>query len=222
MHLAGYLRLKLKRLYYLLKSTGIAFWIPIVLVDVVIPLFSRSAVEKYGVKDEAYFMIVQLMLLLVPFMSSWWLMIALREFVESDGCEIMYINRDKNKFLDCVSIFLFYLLNVLAVSLYIRRWFPQIMTEFQKEALICLFYLGLTHFLTFITRSTTVTMMATILYTLTCVIFGMVGNGKVILPFYYYFDTATRFFDKIYFPLAAIGIGLLFSSCVINRRTSKV
>lgn len=219
MRFTSYLSLKIQRLFYLLKSTGIAFWVPVVLVNVVLPLTLWSSVKQLGLEVGFQGALI-FFLVIIPFMSVWWLILSMREFVESPGCELVYVNYDKSKFLDCVSVFVFYLADVFILFTVLKHWYPAIYTEMIREMLVCLFYFGVSHFLLFITRNATAALMATILYTVVNALLYLYGK-ETVFPFYFEQEVTQMMFGKLYVPLAVAGVLLTAVSCFINSKTSK-
>ncbi|MCR4925168.1 MAG: hypothetical protein K5917_02645 [Clostridiales bacterium] len=208
----------------MLKSTGLSFFVPLIMVDAVLPLILYFDVKKFGLKQGFEFSLAFFMLC-IPFMSVWWLILSLRDFVESDGCEIVYVNQDKNKLLDSIAIFLIYIVDVLILFLVIRHWYPPtvypIFPQMYKIMLTSVFYFGVTYFVMFVVRNTTAALMVSILYTIVNVV--ICSFKSKIIPFlYYYTDGGIMTFYLTYVPLAALGVALVFLACIINSKRRKV
>jgi hypothetical protein len=91
--------------------------------------------------------------------------------------------------------------------------------EFIRILSVCIFYFGLVYFLTFLTKSTTITLMAIILYTLSNIVFTA---NKLVFPLYYTLEKITlSLYLNVYLPLALVGIALSIIGVVLNKRSLK-
>lgn len=81
-----------KLLFVLLKKSKLFFFVPLFILGVVLPFMCVFFYNHYN-KDMQLFMqniIIQLHLF-IPLLSSWWTILILKDFYESDGNELLYL-----------------------------------------------------------------------------------------------------------------------------------
>lgn len=216
-----YLTLLIRRTILHLKGMGLLFWIPVAMVYGLIPLIAVLTCRKYGISGEFVTNVIQFSLLLIPLFSCWWAIFLLREYLEGDGNEILYVCRAKGKGADVLFTFIVYFVGVLIqYSVYIALM-PRMALEVVRLLCISLFYLGLSYFLMFLTRSTAVTVMAVLVYT--------VGNylsagltAETFFPFY--FDagfTTLHTLGAVCLPMLVCGLVLFAGGVQMNRRALR-
>ena len=214
-----YLILHLKRMVYHLKSIGVLFFIPLAIVDIIIPTLNYLEYTKYGVGEYLYINILQYSQWFIPFFSVWWIIFVLREYIESDGNEVLYVHSDRSKLPDVLFLFIAYVLNIAILFSIYTVLLPHMKYEFYKILSICVFYLGMVYFLSFLTKSTTITLMAALLYALASITF--ISNESVF-PFYYTLKQVTpSIYFATCFPLALTGLVLIFVGTILNKKALR-
>lgn len=86
---------------------------------------------------------------LIPMFSVWWILFVLREYVEGEGNELLYVNRYKLKFFDILALFVFYLLCVGVLYLLFSIFVPHMYLEYIRIFCVCVFYFGFVYFFYF-------------------------------------------------------------------------
>lgn len=214
-----YLGLLFQRCYWNLKSLKLLFWIPVIVVNLVLPALNYVCYRQNGVGAYMQVDIVEKALLLLPFLSVWWVIFVLREYVEADGSEVLYVCRSRIKLVDALCPFLLYLFNItLLYSVYIAI-FPDVMPlEYARMLCICAFFFGLTYFLVYFTKSITITLLVNLVY---YIVSELVPMRQPVFPVYKVNgDVTPELFYKLYLPLLAAGVLLGTAGVLINRRTA--
>lgn len=216
------LKLIFQRMFLHLKGMGILFWIPLVAVHGLIPLISLMNYKKNGASPEFAGDIVSFSQLLIPMFSCWWTIFLLREYVECDGNELLYVCRTKVKFIDILCpFFLYFLTVILQFSVYISL-VPMLKNELVRLLCLCVFYFGLAYFLMFLTKSTAVVVMSVLTYTVVNYIAKAVTMEATFFPLY--FDpraTSRETYLFVCLPMAVCGIALLCGGVLLNKFGKK-
>ncbi len=207
------MNINIKRLFYHFKCLGFSFFVPLIIVNIVIPTLNILVFLKSGITEELYTNILQYTQWLLPFFSVWWVLFVLREYIEPQGNELLYVCKNKCKLTDSIYIFITYIMNIFLLYFAYFLLFSNMRYEFIKILSVCIFYFGLTYFFCFLTKSITLTLMLTILYTLCSIIF----SSRLTFPLYYSLEIITLpIFIANYLPLCLIGILLLSLGAVLN------
>lgn len=219
MRVKKHMKLYTIRVYYHLKSIGLLFFVPLIFIDILIPLLNVLEYSKYGVGEELYINILQYSQWFMPLFSVWWIIFVLREYLESDGNELLYVHSNRCKLNDVLCIFFVYILNIAIIFTIYTALFPNMKYEFIKILSISILYLGIVYSFAYFTKSITITLMAILLYTLASIIFSA---NILVFPLYFTLKriTPSLYFDS-YFPLAITGILLLVIGVVLNKKALK-
>uniref|UniRef100_UPI003FF04525 hypothetical protein n=1 Tax=Candidatus Fimivicinus sp. TaxID=3056640 RepID=UPI003FF04525 len=83
------LKFLLLRLFYHLRGLKAMFWVPMVGMNVLLPLLNYRSFLKAGADELALLPqeFHRLMAVTAPVLCVWWVLFVLREYVEPDGAE---------------------------------------------------------------------------------------------------------------------------------------
>lgn len=199
------LKLLFQRLKYHLCNLRWMSLIPIFLIyGVILPLCLFAFHTQKPMT--AYFSFSSYTQLFVPALSVFWILFTLREYLEANGNEVLFLYHRKNVAQDTLCLFVLFLFFLLPFYYVASFMFPTVHWDLVKMVLICIFCLGAVYALTFLTRSFVLTWMVLLIY----IFFGLMINGnKTNFPFYYSLQTVTASTcKKFYLPLAGIGVVL--------------
>lgn len=216
MRIKGDLKLRTQRILLIFKSMGVTAFVPPLVVLLVMPSLNYLSYRSEGVSESFYYSITQIAQALIPLFCSWWTIFMMRNFVEVQGKEVLYVNRYKNSVLDATLIFgLFCLMISLPYAVYMLL-FPGMKLEFIKMLMICFFIFGVTFFLAGLTGS----MPAMILVNIFLVLINfLVGSYNSKFPIYYSLEVVTTSaLLTHYLPLAVLGGALLFLGRLLIKR----
>lgn len=207
-----------RRAGYHLRSIGFHSILPVLILDLLVPYMNYVEYRQSGPGDALYWSVLQYTQWLMPLFSVWWVIFTLREYVEAEGHELLYVCKNKCKIWDALILFGMMLLNeVLVFGVYGLFWMPAVFKEALRIICISVFYFGAAYFLTFLTRSLTAPLMALLLYTIANTIWM---NQK--FPLY----CTLQFLDgkqlsHTYLPLAGIGFILTGIGVLLSKRMSR-
>lgn len=152
-----------ERIWLQVKGMRTMFLVPLIGYFVFIPLgvWAMSANSNFVLSDA----IMQMCYLLVPFLSTWWIYMIVKEYVEGNGREVLLLG--KGTFFNAL---LFWLANVLCfIPLFYvdvdYRFYPNIIYLIEQLIIISFFMGGLAYFLNYFFKSITASMFVIILYT---------------------------------------------------------
>lgn len=156
------MELRMERVWLHIKSMREMFFVPLFGYFVLIPL----GVWALSFEPEFYLSssISELCYLLVPFLSTWWIYLLLREYAEADGREVLILGKGT-----LFSAAVFCLLNTMCVLPLL--WVP-VGYQYQNsiyylviEMMIVSFFMcGLVYFLVHFTKNITISMFIIVLY----------------------------------------------------------
>lgn len=203
----------LKKEFLLLKSLKLLFWVPIIALDVFLPLF---ALYQYRSENpSAEYNIASMILIIVPLFSAWWSIFILREFLESPGNEVLF-SRKKVLLFEISLPFIIYVIDAVAVLYGISNWFPKTVGMIKPLLIVILFLFALSYFIAFVSKSVTIALLINIVY----VLINQVIYTKKPLPFLYI--SAMQFdFKKSYtsfVPMLIVSLILIIAGLILNKK----
>lgn len=208
--------LTIERTFLLFKNIGLLFFVPIIVVDVLIPVLNYISYSVHGISDELYYRISELTQIFIPFFSVWWVIFILKEFVDSDGCELLYTNQKTPAKSSIFMAFGIYCLNIIALYFIYSCLFKNFLMELIKILMVCVFFFGLSLFFSKLTDSTSITILILVMYTLINLIDY---KHEGIFPLYFTGEKASLtmlFINSI--PLAAIGLAFLLAGIFLRKK----
>lgn len=148
-----------ERIYMQIKGMRVMFFVPLIGYFALIPILSWVLSGSTGfdintrLSDVCY--------LVVPFLSTWWIYMVLKEYVEGDGREVLALG--KNILPD---IFFYSMMNIIcALFILLIPTEDQVNFYLFIEMIIVAFFMGgLTFFLISFFRNITIAMMLIIFY----------------------------------------------------------
>lgn len=164
-----------------LRTTGKAGFVPLIVLFIVLPAI--LVINYLSMRDvEALSSVMEVTQdILVPLLSLWWVLMVLREYIESDGNEILYVYAGKTQAGTVVILLVLYLVCAAVLMFGCALIYPLMVLEFFEVALNCILYVGVSYFLVFLTRSVAITFIPPLLYTgLIFVDVSLIGFGPEI------------------------------------------
>ncbi len=156
--------------YRHLRSLGGLFWIPPAVINGVMPLLSLAVLRRYAEAEVRYAEILQYTLWLFPFFSVWWSLFIMREYVESEGNEVLYLAGGRQKLTVLLPPFLLCLADEALVLAVLSRAVPGVMKEFWRIGTMGFCYFGAVYFLLFLSGTVLCPLMVLLIYTLASVV----------------------------------------------------
>lgn len=209
------------RAFLHLKNLRALFFVPLLILNVLIPMLNYMVYKQYGVGERLYLNILEYSLWFMPMASVWWALFALRDYLESEGNELLYVNPNANKFPDIFFLFFLSVLNIAIIFSVYTDFLPHMKYEFFRILTVCIFYFGIVYFLSFLSKSTTITLAAVVLYMLA----NFYYRGRNIKNFLLYFSTeriTEKIFTSDYMPLLLLGILFTFVGVLLNVKKVSI
>ena len=205
-----------KQTLIIANSQKLPACIPLVIYYILLPILNYMEYQKYGMGYELYNNIVTFAQFFIPLFSTWNGMINIKDYIEGDGREVLYIN-NKNPdlwvFLISAAINVICLLPLFAVYSIL---FKNMMLECIRLILFIIFFCSVAMSAVVLTNSLALTFSILFLYT----IFSIFGNHINSLFLYYNTDIANVHII-LYNNIPLMLIGVLFLCMVMAIRKSK-
>lgn len=163
MCIRGNIKNDFRMFYFQARNIKQVFFIPLILILVVLPLVLFASMKKY---QDIYYVEESLMLFgqyIIPVLSTWWFSFAFIELIDNEGNELFYVtSRMKN---NLVLLWLGLYLAVIGVVYgIIGIWVNIAPWEFVRVAICSCFYIFLEYAIMFWSGSMTLSFLVTILY----------------------------------------------------------
>lgn len=198
-----------------LKTIRFISLVPLIILNILIPLLNFAVFKRNGINEELYRNLLQYSQYFMPFFSVWNVIFILREYVESDGKETLYVCSNKCKIKDILGIFLISIINIAIIFIIYGFIFPTMYFEFLRIVSICILFLGITYSIAFLGKSITPVIMVLLLYTLASIL----SKNKLYFPLFYTLEGISKaLYMSHYFILLLIGVLLLFIGTIINKK----
>lgn len=203
-----------KRVYMLLRGIGRMFFVPVVFVDILLPVMSALSLVHNGISDNAYTDINKLFQMFIPFFSVWWIAFVLRFFIEYDGCEMLFVRKSRNYFPEIAGTAILYIFNISILYLIASAFFGHMIFELVKIIFVCIFCFGVLYFFVRLTFSVNFSLLIVLIYViLNMTVYQM--NGK--FPLYFNLSPVSESGLISSFILCVIGIMLMILSRLFPR-----
>lgn len=200
-----------------LKSIGVLAFIPLIVINVILPLLTYLVYRQYGKSSRLEISIQEYSQWLLPLACVWWPMFVMKEYIEGDGKELLYINKPCNKLLDLFLLFAVSTLNVSLIFLGYTFLIPYMKYEYLRIVVICFLYFSMVYAIGFTTNSSALTVLSVVLYTLTNIYYGR-GQNKNIFIYLSTQRLTVKSFISNYVPLLVIGIVLIIFGIILNKK----
>lgn len=197
-----------------LKNLGFLFFVPIILMDVILPVLLINSYKANSISEEFLVDIRQYCFLILPISSIYWSIFSMKDYVGEIGTEILYISSNKVKLMDFVLLLFYSFMNIFIIALIVCNIMHTAIPIFIAVILISIFLFGISYFLLFYTKSLTIVIMADLLYIISSLI---LGGRYIIFPLYVINQITYTNLCSFYLPLGIIGI--IF--CVFGIRKNK-
>ncbi|MCI9111541.1 MAG: hypothetical protein HFJ99_03115 [Eubacterium sp.] len=158
-------KLNLQKL--LLKNIGFLRFFPFIIINIIVPLLILINLLNPKNLESNMLIITQYFL---PLASAWLSLFAMKEFIEADGREIYYMAGKLNILKEILKLFIISVIDILIILIVCIIFVPALSIEIVRIVSACIFYFSLTYFVSMLGKSTSITLLILILYTLVNVI----------------------------------------------------
>lgn len=205
----------MRRMWLHLKNLRALALAPPLVLNVLLPFVSYLFYRQEGLGSALYFHVLEFVQYLVPFFSIWWVLFTLREYVEADGNELLFVSRSRGKLPDMLALFALYQLNAALLLCLGGAVLPGMQLEFFRLLCVSVFYFGLVYLLAFLTGSIILTLLAALAYTLLALLAQ--DAGGLFLQYIRTSPLTLPLLLETYLPLLALGLLLAGAGAAVNR-----
>ena len=209
-----HLILSIQRSILNLKNLRFLFFIPILLMDVILPILLINSYKTNGVSEEFLVDIQQYCFMILPISSICWSIFSMKDYVGEIGSEILYISYNKIKINDFLLLLIYAFFNMSIIAVITCCVINTALPIFISTPLISIFLFGLSYFLLFYTKSLTIVIMIDLLYIISSLI---LGGRYTIFPLYVINQVTYTNLCCFYLPLGIIGVFL----CILGIKKNK-
>lgn len=163
----------MRRLCLELKNLRAYYYIPLVVLFLVVPLMMTASLKKYGPSFPSFTLTCQLY---IPCFAPWWLLFILKDYFNSPGKELLFVYRQSRDSIMgiLVTLWFLYVLHVLivfgaAAFIYDFVWFLFVAIIIQS-----LFLTALAYFIAILLQNTFIPLIINFTYSL---IFMLAGGN---------------------------------------------
>ena len=188
-----------------LKNLKFLFFIPILLIDIILPILLIISYRTNGVSEEFLIDIRQYCFMILPIASICWSVFSMKDYVGEIGTEILYISNNKVKIVDFFLLLFYSFINIFIIALIVCYTINTAIPIFIAIILISIFLFGLSYCLLYYTKSLTIVIMVDLLYIISSLI---LGGRYTIFPLYVLNQITYSNLCYFYLPLGIIGIFL--------------
>lgn len=211
MHYRKNMKLYVERICLLLKGQKFIAIVPIIIINILIPLINGLIFIKNGKCEMLNQSVNQSIQLFFPFLSSWWVIFALRFYTEEKGNEVLFIGSDKSKLRELILLFIITLANISITCIPYYWLIEEFYKIYAKTILASILYFSISYFIFSFIKSTNFTFIVLICYTLANL---LKSNDITKFPFYYS--------TEINFDFSAVGIPMLFFSAFLLKAGKSI
>lgn len=199
------IRRNIRTQYQMIRSLGIAFFIPFLVNDLLIPLGVYLCHKSYGADEQTYSFLIRYVQSFTPFFSTIWIYMHLVKYIDLKGNEIFYlVHRMKRK--EILFLFLLYVLTNTIPFLWYVTIFPKVYMEWIHIVIVSFFLVSMAYFMCYLIKSVAIAILPVLCYTFLSVI---QGEGKSYL-WSFYEQGGMEMFDFTHKYLCFLFLGMIF------------
>lgn len=150
----------------ILKSYAKLYFIPYIIVLLIVPfLDARYYVLAEGMEGSIH-LVNSVFQRFIPFAAVWWIFLIMKEYIEGDGRELLYVYSVKTRRIkrEIMMVFLWYLCHAAVVMAVHAFWFPYMHLMFLQIAAQSLVFAGLFVLLAVLSRNTGISLLLCAIY----------------------------------------------------------
>lgn len=208
----------IKQFYLSMKNLGFYYFVPIIFLFIVMPYLSIAEIKEYGI-DNAYLGIAVKLEMYIPLLQSWWIVFSMKEYIEGDGNEILY-TYEKNKLAKSsyiMAICLYYILHVGVLYFAYSFVFEDMLVEYAKTVIQCMFFASSTYMLIYLLKSTTFPLMIVFIYNI-FMIFTQEGLLKILCIYTQGYRMNLFIFKEKFILVLIASFVFLVVGIIMNKR----
>lgn len=203
-------------LKFRIKSLKKTILVPIILVDLLFPILWLYIFIKKNIPDEWIDTTKIFMFVIFPIASNYIGMFSMREYIEGEGNEIIYVYNRNCFILENFTFFFISLINIVIICTIFFLYLSALKLFTLWIIIICFFYFCLINFIYLLGNSIVLTIMVILIYTFINLMF------RPNLEVAFFYSSALGYnlskeFIIVYFPIFIMSIILFILSIYINH-----
>lgn len=159
-------KFQLEHLFLQLKGVGKLYFVPIIVLYILLPFIlwadysaSGNSIDRIFVAQCNFFM---------PILSVWWVFLVMKEYVEGEGKEVLYLN-EHSKFKEVIILYVYYVIHLLFFFGVALFFIPNVVFAlFLQIILASFFYCGLGYLFLYLTQNISIAFLPLICYSIYC------------------------------------------------------
>lgn len=208
-----------EKVYLHLKNIKSLFFTVLIAVHSFLSLI--SIISYNSVNLDFYTTVLEYSLIIIPLSSVLWSLFIFRESIEGKGNELLYMGKNKIKFLDGFIPFLLFYLTIIFQFVIYQNIESAFKLELIRLFIISFFFFCLTYFIVFLSKSIALTLMCLIGYTIINI---LIDGRDSVVGFMFYFNVQP--YGKSLFiiqsiPMIILSFILLFAALILNKTNRK-
>lgn len=193
-----------------IKSLHKVALIPLAVAYILIPAVNIIAWKNYGIDYSLYINIIQFTQLFLPFFSLWWAFFVLREYVEGEGCELLYVYDKSGQTFIAFLLWLEYIICLIPLYTVYFLCFRMMAAEYVRIVCESLLMFGMLYFIFNLFRSAAITLIPVFVY----LIINVTAKTESVFLFYSLneitgFQSLEKYFIQALIGVFMIGLGAL-------------
>ena len=153
-----------ERLYLQWRGIGKLKYVPFLVNYLILPVSIKILGSAPGQYDEPYYFF-ELAFYFIPFMSVWWILMIMQEYVEGMGNEVIKIY-DRQKVFDIVVYFVLYVISIQPLYKYAKLYWEADDLTMQLIISQGFFYLGISYLIIILFKSIVAAVVPIFMFTL--------------------------------------------------------
>ncbi len=151
--------------------------VPVIVAYVFVPFINYAAYRNYGVDHGLYQNIIMYTQVFLPYFSTWWSMMSLKDFVEGDGSEVLLVGTKKLHIFFILNFLMYALLLAVPYAVYISL-FPTMILSYCIILIECVLFNAIVYLLMIGFKSLIVSVSVPVMYTIYS--FFSTGRGDAL------------------------------------------
>jgi hypothetical protein len=145
----------------------------LVILFVLLPVSSYLSIRALGV-EESFLNIMNVAQTFIPIFSTWWIFCMLKEYIEGDGKELLYIYKKlgKSRLANILLLFTWYCLHIAVLFAGYSVLYGIVVLEYLRIVMQSFLLSGVFYMLTYFLKRTSVSYMFVIIYYLFSLFLG--------------------------------------------------
>ncbi len=199
-----------------LRKMGALYFVPHFFLYVLIPLLGMGYILYHGNGENARGLVFFDIQKFIPFLSVWWILFGLDDYVEGNSSEILRVYK-RSLLSEFWLMFGWYLLHVTLLFLLLGLFLGSYWLDFPLIIIQCAAFAGTAFFLLCVSRTLLISFLFVLLYE----IFSMLSNFGMLAWINMFSLTRVSALSDLLHPYAlifAVSVVLPFLGNIINKR----